>query len=207
MDPFRHRSGGPAQFLAVAAMLFIATTGMAQTAPQTTPATAAPKIGPTIPPRQAAPATPPSQRTPATRPVISSNAGGVSPKAGKPSPPKQRLTPKEQADGILGKRVYGIHGEDMGLVTDVLVDRTGQPIAVVIDFGGFLGVGTRKIAIDWQLMQFHPGDVKKPVTLSLQKAQLQAAPQYEPGKSAKILGASVPAKPPIKPPSSEHGGK
>ncbi|MGH6988666.1 MAG: PRC-barrel domain-containing protein [Stellaceae bacterium] len=117
-------------------------------------------------------------------------------------PAKPHLTAKRQADGILGKRVYGAHGADMGLVTDVLVNRKGKPIAVVIDFGGFLGVGTRKIAISWHLLHFRPGDTKRPVTVNLGKAQLRAAPAYEPGKPAQILNTTAPAKPPPAPSKS-----
>jgi len=47
---------------------------------------------------------------------------------------------------ILGKEVRSASGEAMGRIVDVLVDETGRPRAAVVDFGGFLGVGTRKIA-------------------------------------------------------------
>ena len=53
------------------------------------------------------------------------------------------------AQAILGKSVRSSAGEDMGRLVDVLVDRDGQPRAAIIDFGGFLGVGSRKIAVDW----------------------------------------------------------
>src|SRR6266849_2785320 len=37
---------------------------------------------------------------------------------------------------------------------DVLVDRSGIVRAAVIDFGGFLGVGSRKIVVDWNALHF-----------------------------------------------------
>ena len=67
----------------------------------------------------------------------------------------------------LGSKAHGSAGEDMGMVVDVLVDRNGRPRAAVIDFGGFLGVGSRKIAIDWALLQFRPADRTQPVLLIL----------------------------------------
>ena len=42
----------------------------------------------------------------------------------------------------------------MGRIVDLLVDETGQPRAAIIDFGGFLGVGIRKIDIDWHSLRF-----------------------------------------------------
>ncbi|HXE17490.1 MAG TPA: PRC-barrel domain-containing protein [Stellaceae bacterium] len=109
-------------------------------------------------------------------------------------------TPKEVADSLLGKEVFGADGAQMGLVTNVLLDRDGRPIALVIDFGGFLGVGTRKIAIDWHLMEFHPGDKKKPVTLKIDKDQLKSAPEYKPDKAARIVGAPTTPAPAPEPP-------
>ena len=42
----------------------------------------------------------------------------------------------------------------MGRIVDVLVDRSGEVRAAIIDFGGFLGVGSRKIAVDWDALHF-----------------------------------------------------
>jgi hypothetical protein len=75
--------------------------------------------------------------------------------------------------------VQGAAGEDMGRVVDVLVEGEGQPRAAVIDFGGFLGVGSRKIAVDWRLLQFRPTDHKAPIQLSVTRAEVQAAPEYK----------------------------
>ena len=45
----------------------------------------------------------------------------------------------------------------MGRIVDVIVDRTGTVRAAVIDFGGFLGVGSRKIVVDWSALHFGTG--------------------------------------------------
>jgi len=42
----------------------------------------------------------------------------------------------------------------MGRIVDVIVNRDGQVRAAIIDFGGFLGVGNRKIAVDWRALNF-----------------------------------------------------
>ncbi len=124
-----------------------------------------------------------------------------------PAPPHV-VKPKEQADSLLGKEVYGTDGQQMGLVTNVLIDREGHPIALVIDFGGFLGVGSRKIAVDWHLMQFHPGNKDKPVTVSLTKDQLKSAPEYRPNKStAPVIYAPAPAPLPAKPAAATPSSK
>ena len=58
------------------------------------------------------------------------------------------------AHGVLGRDVRSPADEDMGRIVDVIVDRTGTVRAAVIDFGGFLGVGSRKIVVDWNALHF-----------------------------------------------------
>lgn len=92
--------------------------------------------------------------------------------------------------GILGKAVLSAAGENMGRIVDVVVDRTGQVRAAVIDFGGFLGVGSRKIAVDWNALSFpRPGDKIARVTLEFTRDQVKAGPEYQDGKPVVVLGA------------------
>jgi hypothetical protein len=99
-----------------------------------------------------------------------------------PTAPAANLETLAAADArsVLGKKVSGAAGEDMGLVVDLLFDANKEPRAVVIDFGGFLGVGTRKIAVDWRLLQFYAPDSKTPLKLDLTRADVQSAPEYKP---------------------------
>ncbi|HEY2136096.1 MAG TPA: PRC-barrel domain-containing protein [Xanthobacteraceae bacterium] len=103
-----------------------------------------------------------------------------------------------EVQAILGKDVRSSAGEDMGRLVDVLVDRNGQPRAAIIDFGGFLGVGSRKIAVDWGALKFLRDDPKgNIVTVELTRDQVKAAPEFKDGNAVVILGAlgSAPANP------------
>ncbi len=95
------------------------------------------------------------------------------------------------ATGILGRAVQDAAGEDMGHIVDVIVDPAGQVRAAVIDFGGFLGVGSRKIAVDWNALHFGRA-VKNgnQVRLDLNRDQLKAAPEYKDGQPLVVIGAS-----------------
>jgi len=106
---------------------------------------------------------------------------------------------RQDVQGILGRQVLSSAGEDMGRVVDIVVDRSGQVRAAVIDFGGFLGVGNRKVAIDWNALHFAPtGSREDRITLDLTREQVKAAPEYRDGAPLIMLGAadSVPAAPP-----------
>jgi len=95
-----------------------------------------------------------------------------------------------EVEGILGRDVRSAADENMGRIVDVLVDRSGQVVAAIIDFGGFLGVGSRKIAVDWNALHFPPpGDKANRIALELTRDQVKAAPEYQDGKRVVVLGA------------------
>jgi hypothetical protein len=75
----------------------------------------------------------------------------------------------------------------MGRIVDVLFDEKGQPHAAVVDFGGFLGVGTRKIAVSWSALRFDLGEKKHVIALDLGREQLKAAPEYKYTESDKPI--------------------
>ena len=96
-----------------------------------------------------------------------------------------------QVQSVLGREVRSTADENMGRIVDVIVDRDGQARAAIIDFGGFLGVGSRKIAVDWNALRFHPDSDKRDViTLELTRDQVKEAPEYKDKQSVVVLGAS-----------------
>jgi hypothetical protein len=107
-----------------------------------------------------------------------------------PAAPEVTVLGNHEVEGILGREVLSATNENMGRIVDVLVDRGGQVRAAIIDFGGFLGVGSRKIAVDWTALHFPPP--AKPgarITLELTRDQVKAAPEYRDGKPVVVLGA------------------
>jgi PRC-barrel domain len=106
------------------------------------------------------------------------------------TPPSAKVFDKSYVQGVLGKDVRSATGEDMGRIVDVVVDSAGEPRAAVIDFGGFLGVGSRKIAVDWNALHFSPSDKPSEVTLDLSRDQVKAAPEYGDKKPVVVLGAT-----------------
>jgi hypothetical protein len=97
----------------------------------------------------------------------------------------------QDALGVLGKEVRSSADESMGRIVDVLVDRSGQVRGAVIDFGGFLGVGSRKIVVDWAALHF-PANKSELITADLTRDQVRTAPEYKDGKPVVVLGALPP---------------
>lgn len=86
---------------------------------------------------------------------------------------------------LLGKDVTSAKGEKLGQITDILVSHTGEIRAAVIDFGGFLGVGSRKIAVAWPTLHFS----ENAITLGLTRDELRVTPEYHQGEPIVIVGA------------------
>ena len=106
-------------------------------------------------------------------------------------PPSVTIIGARDAHGVLGRDVRSTTDEDMGRIVDVIVDRAGMVRAAVIDFGGFLGVGSRKIVVDWNALHFgRIANKSDSITLELTKEQVTAAPEYKEDTPIVVLGAS-----------------
>jgi hypothetical protein len=121
---------------------------------------------------------------------LTDNDPGKSPAAA-PAKPTVTVLDHSEVQEILGKEVRSATDENMGRVVDIIVDRTGQVRAAVVDFGGFLGVGSRKIAIAWNALHFPAnGNKVERVTLEWTRDQVRAAPEYRGDKPVAVLEAA-----------------
>ncbi len=108
---------------------------------------------------------------------------------------------RADATGVLGRKVVDATGKEIGRIIDVLVESSGQPRAVVIDIGGFLGVGARRVAVAWTALHVPAPDATDPrVTVDMQDKQIKAAPDYtDPTKPATVVGPPPAPEPPAAP--------
>jgi hypothetical protein len=99
------------------------------------------------------------------------------------TPPALVSAPEGSLTPVVGRYVRDAEGTDVGRVWDVLVDDHGIPRAAVIDYGGVLGIGRRKVAVDWSALKFGMTHSSDDVTMALTKEQMGAIPdfQYSPG--------------------------
>ncbi|WP_160937497.1 PRC-barrel domain-containing protein [Teichococcus coralli] len=98
----------------------------------------------------------------------------------------QEPLPKDSTFRVLGSDVKGPTGIVVGQVVNVLVDDGGNPRAVVLDYGGFLGVGKRRVAVAWPMVRFGA----KGALLSLTREQLKGFPEYRDGEDA-VMATTV----------------
>ena len=137
-------------------------------------------------------AAPPPVSAPATAPAAPAAPanGAVAPSQGGGTPAVVLDT--QDYESLLGKSVRAMNGDDLGRIIDVIIDREGRPRAAVIDFGGFLGVGSRKIAVDWRVLKFTTEGKVGRLTLQLNRNQVRVSPEYKSGEPIVVLGATSP---------------
>ncbi|MEZ0171811.1 PRC-barrel domain-containing protein [Microvirga sp. TS319] len=66
-----------------------------------------------------------------------------------------RLEPNQvMASDVIGTRVVSTNNESIGDINDVVVDRDGRVMAVVVGVGGFLGIGEKNVAVPFDALEF-----------------------------------------------------
>lgn len=140
------------KYLATAALaLFVASPVLAQQAPGTTP-----------------PA--PSAEQPAMN-------------APAPAGEANRFMTREAANQWLvrdrwNKSVYNAQGKSIGDLNDVLVGPDGKIQALVIGVGGFLGLGEKNVAIDYNYIEKNGHITPDRITLNMTEQDLRSAPTF-----------------------------
>lgn len=58
-----------------------------------------------------------------------------------------------RSSDLVGQPVYNLDDEDIGDIGDLIMDRNGKAVAVVIDVGGFLGMGVSEVAVPFSALR------------------------------------------------------
>ncbi len=139
-------------------------------------------------PLNSATATEPTGSDPSSE--VTNSVGDTTPEVGREDATKGAMVLEgSEAGSILGKEVRSATDEKLGRIVDVIVDRRGTTRAAVIDFGGFLGVGSKKIAVAWEILIFRvpPGGEGR-ITVQTTRDRLNKAPEFKDGKPITVLG-------------------
>jgi hypothetical protein len=89
------------------------------------------------------------------------------------------------ASKFKGTDVLGPDGKSVGAITDILFDKSGKIEAYVVSVGGFMGVGSKEVALPPTAFETQPGQNgnadKLKISMSLdQLKQAQDFARYEP---------------------------
>lgn len=78
---------------------------------------------------------------------------------------------------LIGQDIENAAGEDVGEVNSVILGQDGKVEAVIVGVGGFLGLGERDVAIDWNDLSF--GNNGEQIVANITREQLEQMPEYE----------------------------
>jgi hypothetical protein len=104
-----------------------------------------------------------------------------------------------------GSDVVGPNDESIGGVNDLLFDKSGKILGVVVGVGGFLGIGQKNLAMDMSAFQIVPASSGStaptsrsddPTNIKLKvawtKDQIQQAPDFQYYKPPSSTGSNAP---------------
>src|SRR4051794_19008827 len=96
------------------------------------------------------------------------------------------------ADDMIGRSVQGSDGKPLGKVKDAIVDaQSGKIQKLVIASGGFLGIGAKNVAVEFDQVEIRPegGIVAKGLT----QGDIDKMPKYDVASDTKPLDQPPPA--------------
>src|ERR1700676_803077 len=81
---------------------------------------------------------------------------------------------------LIGRKAVGAGGQTVGKVEDLLLDRDQKVVAVIVSVGGFLGMGSKSVALPAGRVDISQayGD-QRVVTIDASKKELIAAPAFK----------------------------
>ena len=89
------------------------------------------------------------------------------------------ITGNYSADSLVGRNIVDTNNASVGEVNDLLMGSDGNIQNVLVDVGGFLGIGARTVSINLDDLKVHEGDENGPLVVSMTKEQMQQLPEYK----------------------------
>jgi len=86
---------------------------------------------------------------------------------------------------LWNKSVYNASGKQIGDLKDVLIGPDGKIQALVIGVGGFLGLGEKNVAVDYNFLEKNGSITPNRITLNMSEQDLRSAPTFNRTSNAK----------------------
>jgi hypothetical protein len=83
------------------------------------------------------------------------------------------------SDKVIGTTLYSADNQNVGDVAEVIMTNDGKIDAVIVDVGGFLGIGAKQVALNFSDLDFRADDSGNVyIYTPFSEEQLQQAPAY-----------------------------
>ena len=114
-------------------------------------------------------------------------------------PPATSTSARLAASALIGAKVRNDNKETVGKIDDIYLDKDGNIKTVVMSVGGFLGVGSKAVAVKWSDIKFSRDDTSVVLTTALTKDALTAMPDYTKAEHRQSVPAETANAPPARP--------
>ena len=83
-----------------------------------------------------------------------------------------------QASDLIGATVRTGTDDDVGSVSELIIDESGQIVAILVGVGGFLGMGEKDVAIGWDHVTLSGTGDDQDLRVDVTGDELRSAPKY-----------------------------
>jgi sporulation protein YlmC with PRC-barrel domain len=83
------------------------------------------------------------------------------------------------ASKLIGLDVKSPEDKKVGDIGEVVLDKSGRAQGVVVDVGGFLGIATHPVLLNWSDVEITSQDGKATAVVNLTKDKLEQLPAYQ----------------------------
>jgi hypothetical protein len=84
------------------------------------------------------------------------------------------------ASNLIGQSVVNSENESIARINDLVTDKDGKVVAVLVGYGGFLGIGAKDVALRFEDLDFiRNEDQSVQVVADLSQEMLASAPEYK----------------------------
>jgi sporulation protein YlmC with PRC-barrel domain len=131
----------------------------------------------------AQPATSNNGKTPAASAKTSEPGGTGTTVTATPKPAASKYLTQNggfRVASLIGAAIYNDQNQQIGTISDVLLDKQGKATKMVLSVGGFLGVGSRLVAVPFSQVDIGRDKVTVP---GATKVSLENLPVYSDGAS------------------------
>lgn len=104
-----------------------------------------------------------------------SSAGG----GGQLDPATQADRRTWSRDKLVGKPLFGADGDRIGEIEEVVAGPAGEVEAILVDVGGFLGIGSKQVAVPIEELSLYED---RAVAAGLTEAEAKSYDEYDPGR-------------------------
>ncbi|MFL1406871.1 PRC-barrel domain-containing protein [Marinobacter sp. M1N3S26] len=84
-----------------------------------------------------------------------------------------------RATDLIGAEVITAGDEEVGSVSELIIDKNGQVVFIVVGVGGFLSMGEKDVAIGWENVTRSSSSDKYELRIDVTREELQSAAEFK----------------------------